>query len=223
MSKSNIIIVMKLFRYHLILFAVLALPLSQASATDYKEFTVPTLPTGLDPELSGDGNAPTSILFTTGDNLIEGIMGRPGGVGAVDADIWTFTIAAGYYLTGINLVSYSSDTPGTINSFMAIDDAATINTSDPSQHLSNGLWTEQFDGFGNSVPTDLLAILDAGPAFGGTGFDGPLGPGTYTFWVQETSAQIQYCIDFVVTPVPEPSSALLLVLTGMLAVRRRRR
>lgn len=174
-----------------------------------------------DGDLSGDGNAPTSILFSEGHNIIEGIMGSAGGVGPVDADVWTFTILAGYYLTGINLVSYSAPGPG-IQSFMAIDDAATINMSDPSLHLSNGLWDEQLDGFGNTF-TDMLAILDAGPAFGGTGFSGPLGPGTYTFWVQETTDEIQYCIDFVVTPVPEPGGALLLGLTGFMLLRRRRR
>jgi len=192
---------------------LLALPFSTARALNWNE--------DFDGDLSGDGNAPTSILFTEGSNLIEGIMGAPGGVGPVDADVWTFTILAGYYLTGINLVSYSAPSSG-IQSFMAIDDANTINMSDPSQHLSNGLWTEQLDGFGNTY-TDLLAILDAGPAFGGTGFSGALGPGTYTFWVQETSEEIQYCIDFVVTPVPEPGGALLLGLTGLLLLRRRRR
>ena len=105
---------------------------------------------------------------------------------------------------------------------MAIDDASTINMFDPSQHLSNGLWTEEFDGFGNTY-TDLLNILDQGPEYAGTGFDGPLGPGTYTFWIQEGSDQIGYTIDFVVTPVPEPGSALLIALTaGGLLMRRRR-
>ncbi|MCB1276718.1 PEP-CTERM sorting domain-containing protein [Prosthecobacter sp.] len=197
---------------HFILIAALALPFGTMRALDWNELN--------DGDLSGDGNAPTFILFTEGDNLIEGTMGALGGVGPVDADVWTFTIAAGYYLTGINLVSYSAPTSGN-QSFMAIDDASTINMSDPSQHLSNGLWTEELDGFGNTY-TNLLAILDAGPEFGGTGFDGPLGPGTYTFWIQEGSEQIQYCIDFVVTPVPEPGSVLLLGLAGMLAWRRRR-
>lgn len=194
------------------LFVALALPLGTARAVNWNE--------SLDGELSGDGNLPTFINFTAGSNLIEGIMGAPGGIGPVDADVWRFTIAAGYYLTGISLVSYSAPTAGN-QSFMAIAEGTSINMSDPSLHLSNGLWTEQLDGFGNTY-TDLMAILDAGPQFGGIGFDGPRGPGDYTFWVQEGSEQIQYCINFQVTAVPEPRSALLLGLAGLLVLRRRR-
>ena len=184
-------------------------------------------------EFFGDGNAPTS-LFTlgTGSNLIEGTISGVNGV-ATDIDIWNFTIAAGYYLSGINLVTYSDNgfgAPlGTISSFMAIDDALTINTGDPSQHLSNGLWNEQSPDGGATTFTNLLAILEAGPEFGGTGFSGPLPAGDYTFWVQETASpgvtlDISYCIEFVVTPVPEPGSAVLLGLAGLaLMIRRRSR
>jgi hypothetical protein len=200
------------FRTLLPLFAALTLPLSTAKALNWNETN--------DGDLSDDGNAPTFITFSEGSNLIEGTMGSLGGTGPLDADVWSFTIAAGYYLTGISLVSYSSPT-GPHDSFMAIDDATSINMGDPSQHLSNGLWTEELDGFGNTY-TDLMAILDAGPEFGGDGFDGPLGAGDYTFWVQEGSEQIQYCINFEMTPVPEPGSALLLGLAGLLVLRRRR-
>lgn len=192
--------------------AALVLPFNGASALNWNE--------SVDGDLSGNGNAPTFITFTEGSNLIFGTMGSLNGTGPLDADVWSFTIAAGYYLTGINLVSYSAPSAG-INSFMALDDASTINMTDPSQHLSNGLWTEEFDGFGDTY-TDLLAILDAGPEFGGTGFNGPLGPGTYTFWIQEGSDQVGYEIDFVVTAVPEPGSCILLGVAGLALMRRRR-
>lgn len=194
------------------LFAVLALPFSTTKALNWDET--------LDGDLSGDGNTPTFILFTDGSNLIDGTMGSLGGIGPLDADVWTFTIAAGYYLTGISLLGYSAPTSGH-DSFMALDDATSINMSDPSLHLSNGLWTEELDGFGNTY-TDLMAILDAGPMFGGTGFNGPIGPGDYTFWIQEGSEQIQYTLNFVVTPVPEPGGVMLLALAGLLLLRRRR-
>lgn len=210
------------FRAYTPYFLALALPFSSVRAVDWDE--------NIDGELSGIGNAPTSILFTTGSNLIEGTISGFNGT-ATDVDIWNFTIAAGYYLTGINLVSYTDNgfgAPlGTIYSFMAIDDALTINTSDPSQHLSNGLWNEQSPDGGATTFTNLLAILQAGPAYGGTGFSGPLPAGDYTFWIQETAdgvgtLDISYCIDFIVTPVPEPSGAALLGLTGLLMLRRRR-
>lgn len=205
-----------------VLTAALALPFGGASGANWNELN--------DGDLSGDGNAPTSIFFNDGSNLIEGTISGVEGT-ATDVDVWNFTIAAGYYLTGINLVSYSDNgfgAPlGTISSFMAIDDALTINMNDPSQHLSNGLWNEQSPDGGATTFTDMLAILQAGPEFGGDGFSGPLGPGNYTFWVQETaspgnSLDISYCIDFIVTPVPEPGSALLFGMAGLLVLRRRR-
>lgn len=189
---------------------LLALPFGTVGATDWNEL--------IHGDLSNDGLNPTFINFTVGNNLIEGTMGFDGVT--LDRDIWTFNIPADHYLTAINLVSYGAPGPG-INSFMAIDDATTIDINDASQHLSNGLWTEEFDGLGNTF-TPLLTILDNGPLFGGTGFNGALGPGNYTFWVQETTAPINYCIDFVITPVPEPGSALLLGAASLLCLRRRR-
>jgi len=213
---------MKAFRHILFLTAALAFPVGLASGANWNEL--------IDGELSGDGNAPTSIFFDEGSNLIEGTISGVDGT-ATDADVWTFTIAAGYYLAGINLLTYSDNgfgAPlGTISSFMAIADAQTINMADPSLHLSNGLWNEQSPDGGSTTFTDMLAILEAGPEFGGKGFIGPLGEGNYTFWVQETaspgvSLNISYCIEFLVTPVPEPGSALFLGLAGMLMLRRKR-
>lgn len=214
---------MNVFCRVLFLFATFALPLGSVWAVNWNEIN--------DGDLSGDGNAPTSIFtLGNGSNLIEGTISGSDGT-ATDIDIWNFTIAAGYYLSGINLVSYSDNgfgAPlGTISSFMAIDDALTINTGDPSQHLSNGLWNEQSPDGGATTFTDLKAILESGPAFGGTGFSGPLPAGNYTFWVQESASSgvtldISYCIDFIVTPVPEPGGAVLLGLAGLAFMIRRR-
>ncbi len=192
---------------------LLALPFGTVGATDWDEL--------IHGDLSNDGLTPTFINFTVGNNLIEGRMGFDGVT--LDRDIWTFNVPVGQFLTAINLVSYGAPSSG-INSFMAIDDATTINIFDASNHLSNGLWTEELDGLGNTF-TPMLTILDNGsdpPPFGGTGFDGPLGPGDYTFWVQETSAEIDYCIDFVLTPVPEPGSAMLMGVASLACLSRRR-
>ena len=202
----------------LAILAALALPLGSVQALTWDET--------INGDLSDYGNAPTLIgTLDSGVNLFSGTMGSLGGTGPLDADVWNFTIAAGYYLTGINLVDYSAQSGSPSNdSFMAIANGGSINMSDPSLHLSNALWGYGQDGFGNTY-NDLLALLDAGPDFGGIGFDGPLPSGNYTFWIQEGSDQISYGIEFVTAPVsvPEPGSLLLLGVAGLWSLRRRRR
>ncbi len=196
------------------LLAALALPFGTVQALDWNE--------GINGDLSDDGDFPTLVgTLSPGINTFSGTMGSLGGIPPLDADIWNFTIDAGYYLTGINLVGYTSASGNNNNSFMAIALGGTINLGDPSNHLSNALWNKQLDGFGNTY-TNLLGLLDAGPDFGGMGFDGPLPAGNYTFWIQEGDDQITYSIDFVTSPVPEPGSALLLGLAGVWWLRRRR-
>lgn len=208
----------------LAILAALALPLSSAQALTWDET--------INGDLSDNGSSPTLLgTLASGSNLISGTMGSLGGTGPLDADVWNFTIAAGYYLTGINLVGYTSasgdysifdDSHG---AFMAIATGGMIDMGDSSFHLSNALWGYGQDGFGNTYQ-DLLALLDAGPEFGSSlsGFDGPLPAGNYTFWIQEGSDQIGYSIDFVTSPVPvpEPGSLLLLGVAGLWSLRRRR-
>lgn len=202
----------------LVLLAALALPLGSVQALTWDET--------INGDLSDDGNAPTLIgTLDAGVNLFSGTMGALGGGPTMDADVWNFTIAAGYYLTGINLVDYSAQSGSLTNeSFMAIANGGTIDFNDPLGHLSNTLWGYGEDGFGNTY-VDLLSLLDAGPMFAGIGFDGPLPSGNYTFWIQEGSDQINYGIEFVTAPVPvpEPGSLFLLGVAGMWSLRRRRR
>ncbi|MEM6751118.1 MAG: PEP-CTERM sorting domain-containing protein, partial [Planctomycetota bacterium] len=70
--------------------------------------------------------------------------------------------------------------------------------------------------------TDLLPGLAGGGISGGTGIPGGvLGPGTYTYLIQQTGPQTSdYLVDLVV--VPEPAALSMLTL-GAVAVLRRRR
>ena len=81
--------------------------------------------------------------------------------------------------------------------------------------------------------TDILDNIGV-PMAGSTGFTGPLGPGTYAFWLQEASpgSPVHYGFNFVVgefigeSPVPEPATwAMMLLGFGAVgyAMRRRRR
>lgn len=212
-------------RHFLICFTLAVLGTSVASAQAVTDkFNNAPLPGSL-LDLSNSGAAPTFLTFGAGHNIVEGSMGFIS-LGNIDADIWTFTIASGFEVSAINLVSYNSpaNPVAPAGHFMALASGNTIDTTQAVNHLSNGLWREEVDGLGNTN-TNLLAILQTpNPPFGGIGFTGNLQAGDYTFWVQEGSSFVnQYCIDFVVTPVPEPGSALLLGVASFLCLRRRRK
>jgi len=69
--------------------------------------------------------------------------------------------------------------------------------------------------------SNLLPLL--GASFGAIGFNGPLGAGQYTLWIQDTSGGVAN-YDLVAEVVPEPGTMLLMLSgLGVLAKTRRRR
>lgn len=166
-------------------------------------------------DLSSNPAAPTPILFQPGSNILDGIVFT----GPDTRDYITFTIAPGQSLVSLRLLVYDdleTETPDDGNTgFHAINlgatsfipDESTIGSFLGGNHLST------------PVDTDLLPLLAAAP-LGGSGFEIPLGPGTYSFLVQQTGPQqTGYSIEFNVTPEP---SGLLFVLIGLGTVVSRR-
>lgn len=165
-------------------------------------------------ELSGEGGAPTPLVFGLGSNEIVGTMGA--GAMGLDADFFRFTIDPGLVLDSIEVVALApvSGSLGELGAWLALAEGTTIATFFPLDHLSNALVRPG---------DDALAKLADGAEFGGApGFATPLGAGTYAVWIQETAGQVDYHLDFAVAAVPEPASTttLLLGLT-LLAARRR--
>jgi len=156
---------------------------------------------GVDGDLSDVGQTPTPLTFVTGKNTIQGTMGTPF-LGDLDPDIFTIALSAGQQLTSIVV---DSITPGQ-NSFFAISAGATIDMFNGSTHLSNFLIGE---------PGEYFPRI-AAPEFGGTGHAGPLGPGTYTVWFQETQLQRDYAMSYTV--VPESSGVMLATLALLTAL-----
>jgi hypothetical protein len=188
---------------------------------------------------SGSNAAPTQVTLNTfGTSSIKGSLHVSD---TADTQDWfAVTVPAGFQIVGLSVpaASYTGDS----QSFLGIHSGGTfpdtptslttqINT--PGNYIgyvhfgtsaSNGILV------GNNLGTDLLPVANSpangGQAAGSTGFTDPLGPGTYTFMVQQTSpVSTTYQLDFSV--VPEPSTLCLTVLGGIAllapAVRKSRR
>lgn len=183
-----------------VVFALSAMPLTAHAGWD--ESTLG--------DLSDLHNAPTAVPFVAGVNLVTGRMGAVP-TGGLDADIFTFTVPVGSTLTAIDLVSFAPDGPDGSGSFLALSAGTSIDSGDSNNHLSNLLV---------SVPGPLLPLM-ANPTFGGTGVFGPLEPGDYTFWFQETATTVSYQFSFTLTPIPEPSLLGAIALGAPLMIRRR--
>lgn len=149
-------------------------------------------------EFSANGNAPTSLgTFDAGLHLITAKFGDDGSNND-DADIFSFTVPAGYELTGLNVLSYvTTNGAGSTGSFFAIADGAIIGTTIPTatNHLSNALIAQ---------PGPLLDNLAASAYFGTSRIapGQPLSAGTYTLFLNEITAQVDIALAITVSRAP---------------------
>jgi hypothetical protein len=166
-------------------------------------------------DFSGLFSAPTPVSLTAVENEIIGTTGASS-VGSV-RDYFTFTIAEGAYLRSLTLVSSSLGDGGA--QFMGLQQGPAF-TFDPTlagSHMGDFLGYTHFSPANNG--SNLLLMLGAN----GIGFNGPLGAGQYTLWIQDTSGGVAN-YDLVAEVVPEPGTMLLMLSgLGVLAKTRRRR
>ncbi len=169
-------------------------------------------------DLSTDPLAPTALDFSVGFNEIIGSVSTPDDT----RDIITFTIDDGFQLVGLFQLQYEDlDIGGPGNTgFHA------INLGDTT-FVPSGTTAGSFLGGAHIVEvpstTNLLETLAAAPQ-AGTGFTAPLGPGTYTYLIQQTGPELTgYTMSFEVAPIPEPTSLVLVGLgaAGLLVSARR--
>lgn len=187
---------------------VAALSASQAATAAYVE--------SVSGDLSNDATAPTGLTVSAGSNVVTGsTITSP-----FDRDIFSFTLAANQQLDSIVLNSYTGPAGGN-GSFFAVQSGSGINTGNAGAHLGNELIGQ---AVGIQQGDDVLDDMGT-PRFGSSpGFTGALGPGTYTFWIQETAGPLAYSLDFQVSEVPLPAAAWLFgsALLGLGALKRRR-
>jgi len=167
---------------------------------------------GLNGDLSGDQAAPTDLTVGLGTNSITGTSQN------LDRDFFTITVPDGARFTQLLLTSFDSTDD---LAFFAIQSGPEI-TGDLFTADDLLGWLHPSATF---VGTDILDDVALGA--GAIGFTTPLGPGTYTLWLQQGDPElVTYGFDVIIEPVavPEPSMLMLFVLgLGALAVTRRRR
>ena len=126
---------------------------------------------------------------------------------------FTFTIAEGNELSAMILDQWiSEDDLGFLG--MVQGDFFNVDPTNPdvTQLLGYVHHGETYVG------QDFMPAMGQGP--GSQGFSGPLGAGTYSFWLRQGGAQLTtQDINFVVTPAP---GVVALLGLGGLAARRRR-
>ncbi len=166
-------------------------------------------------DLSSDPNAPTPLVFGMEGNTIIGSVQAPNDI----RDYITFTLADGQFLMRLRLHQYEDlDSGGPGNrGFHAIIEGDTSFIPDGGNiHLFLG--SAHLDP--EPAGTDVLPNL-AEAQTGGQGFDVPLGPGTYTYHVQQTGTpHTGYTLEFVI--VPAPASLGMLGLSALMTKWRRR-
>lgn len=163
-------------------------------------------------DLSGNPEIPTPLTFSRGLNTIRGSLSEPEG----DLrDYVTFTIGPNQFLSAIFLDSFS---PEGI-SFQALNEG---NTSFIPGFGTAGNFLGLDIVFHEMIGTDMMPGM-ALTQFGNIGFSIPLGPGTYTYLIQEVTPgeTRDYQISFQV--IPEPSAIGLLGLIGLASFLRRAR
>lgn len=168
-------------------------------------------------DLSGDYTAPSVVDLLPGSNVIIGSSGVLDE--GEDIEYVNVNLPTGFQLSELRLLLYEGRD---LTAFIGVQEgtAFTFPAEDAFNHINDMIgWSHIGPGAGTGVGSDLLPPIGEN----GSGFVPPLTGPTYTFWIQQTGSVTDYQLDFVVTPIPEPASALLLGAAIVLYLTRSRR
>jgi hypothetical protein len=214
---------------------VLGVALISASIVGAAPAFAATWNEGTNGDLSNNQASPSTLALTVGANFIDGSVGN--GATSDTQDWIAVTVPAGAVMTSYTNTAYGGTDQQGFTGFQFgssfVGNAGTATPYAGYAHFGPGATNP---GINSGAPTsttniDLLStahyMSDNGPggtAAGASGYTPPLGPGTYTFLIQQLGSTINY--DFRIDVVPEPSTLCLAGVGGaglLGAVYRRRR
>jgi hypothetical protein len=146
-------------------------------------------------DLSGDGLAPTAVKLAPGANRVRGTDGTPAHPDGspTDRDYFKIHIAPGETLEAL-IVEPGTEVGGNL-SFIGVQAGKKV-TVDPIGGSPEDLLGWAHYGLAD-IGTDILPAIGEGA--GAMGFKPPLGPGHYSFWLQELlQCKCHYRFSFVV-------------------------
>jgi len=137
-------------------------------------------------DIVNDQNNPLPLQFVIGENRINASVVSP------DVDYLTINVPAGSELTAIELAEYTSTDD---RSFIAIQAGSVFTEPAAGADVGNLLGYLHFGA--DMIGEDILAGISTGE--GAQQFTAPLEAGDYSFWIQETGAElVNYSLVFVV-------------------------
>lgn len=163
-----------------LLLVSLALPASAAVIHDES----------VDGDLSTNPATPTALAFAVGGNTVIGTTGNT--TGTIDRDYITFTLGPGQMLTGLTLLGLAPDNIA-FTSFNAgnvgvVPSGATIGDFLSGIHITAA-----------NIGSNLMILFDTASVTTNSLPTPDLGPGTYTYLIQQTSPILQsYSLEFII-------------------------
>jgi hypothetical protein len=162
-------------------------------------------------DFSNSGLSPTVLHLGLGSNFISGSTGSGAGPAGIDPDYFSITVPSRAVLSSLTVLP--GTTVGGDVTFIGVQVGPQVTVS-PDATDATGLLGWMHYGPGN-VNRNILPRIGTGSE-GATGFTGPLGPATYSFWVQDTAGgTVPYNYDLVLTAavaVPEPTTLATLTV-----------
>ena len=159
---------------------------------------------------------PENLVLDPGSNFVFGTTLLN------DPDLFTLHVPVGLEITEVRVAFYDFFTPGNLT-FLGFQDGPTL-LQDPALFTADSSGEISFILFGEfDQDSDMLESFS--PSANAS--SGPLGEGSYSFWINEIEPQtVTYAFEFVtdltLAPVPEPGVLVLLVFAPLVLLRRRR-